>query len=357
MAPPPVAERVQVNPPHWGYWLAGALVLLAGAGAISLRFHRKPPYVSPSPDSSVAAEVRLRRSVAILGFRNLPGRAEDAWLSPVFAEMLDTELGTRGDLRMIPAEDIDRMKRELPPMPGDTLSKATLEHLHNNPGADVVILGSYTPMPGKDETRIRLDVRAQDTADGETIAEEAITGDENNLFDLAARAGTRLRQRLGLPPNSQGDVSAARLALPANERAARLYVDGRAKLWAFEFLTARDVLVQAVAADNSFPARAFGAVRSLVAPGVPGKGSGGGAARTKPCPGAAAGRSPADRGPVLASHERLAQDRRGLSGTIQNVSGQSGLRFVAGYIPDSGSSDSRAGNPGRAAQAASAPGK
>ena len=105
--------------------------------------------------------------------------------------MLDTELGTRGDLRMVSAEDIARVKRELPPNEGDSLAKATLERLRQNPGADMVVLGSYTPMPGKNETRIRLDLRVQDTADGETIAEEAITGEQNNLFDLAAQAGAR----------------------------------------------------------------------------------------------------------------------------------------------------------------------
>ena len=99
----------------------------------------------------------------------------------------------------------------------------------------------------------RLDLRVQDTANGETIAEEAITGDQNNLFDLAAQAGSRLRQRLGLSANSSGDASAARLALPADQRSARLYVDGREKLWAFDFLGARDLLLQAVAADPQFP--------------------------------------------------------------------------------------------------------
>ena len=100
----------------------------------------------------MAAQVQLRRSVAVLGFRNLPGRQEDDWLSPVFSEMLDTELGTRGDLRMVSAEDIARVKRELPPNEGDSLAKATLERLRENPGADMVVLGSYTPMPGKNET-------------------------------------------------------------------------------------------------------------------------------------------------------------------------------------------------------------
>ena len=54
----------------------------------------------------MAAEVQLRRSVAVLGFRNLPGHQEDDWLSPVLSEMLDTELGTRGDLRMVSGEDV-----------------------------------------------------------------------------------------------------------------------------------------------------------------------------------------------------------------------------------------------------------
>jgi eukaryotic-like serine/threonine-protein kinase len=235
------------------YWLVASLALLLLAAGLSFRFYSKPHVTSPSPQASAAAPVRLRRSVAVLGFRNLPGRHEDDWLSPVFSEMLDTELGTRGDLRMVSAEDVARVKHDLPPTGEGTLARGTLERLRQNPGADVVVLGSYTPLPGKDERRIRLDLRVQDTADGETIAEEAITGDKNDLFALAAQAGARLRHRLGLPANSFGDANQARVALPSNERSARLYVEGRAKLWAFDFLGARDLLLKAVAADSEFP--------------------------------------------------------------------------------------------------------
>jgi eukaryotic-like serine/threonine-protein kinase len=235
------------------YWGGAGLGLLLLIGGMFFRFHSSAPYLTAKPAEGVAAQVQLRRSVAVLGLRNLPGRPEDDWLSPVFSEMLDTELGTHGDLRMVSSEDVSRIKRQLPPAQEGTLAKATLEQLRKNPGADVVVLGSYTPLPGKDEQRIRLDLRVQDTADGETIAEEAITGDRNNLFALAAQAGARLRMRLGLGPNSSQDASAARLALPADQRSARLYVEGREKLWAFDFLGARDLLLQALAADPQFP--------------------------------------------------------------------------------------------------------
>jgi eukaryotic-like serine/threonine-protein kinase len=252
LVPPSLAESTKIRS-HRIYWALAGLGLLLLIGGMFFRFHSSAPYLTAKPADGVAAQVQLRRSVAVLGFRNLPGHPEDDWLSPVFSEMLDTELGTHGDLRMVSSEDVARIKQQLPPAPSGTLARTTLEQLRKNPGADVVVLGSYTPLPGKDEQRIRLDLRVQETADGETIAEEAITGDRNNLFALAAQAGARLRMRLGLSPNSSQDASAARLALPADQRSARLYVEGREKLWAFDFLGARDLLLQAVAADPQFP--------------------------------------------------------------------------------------------------------
>jgi eukaryotic-like serine/threonine-protein kinase len=249
---PPIKPK-PASGSHSIYWTAAGLGLLLLITGVFFRFRPRPNPVSPKPQAQAAAQIPIRRSVAVLGFRNLPGRHEDDWLSPVFSEMLDTELGTRGDLRMVSAEDIARVRRELPPNEGVSLAKTTLERLRENPGADMVVLGSYTPMPGKNETRIRLDLRVQDTADGETIAEEAITGEQNNLFDLAARAGARLRQRMGLVANSLGDANEARVALPSDQRTARLYVEGRVKLWAFDFQGARDLLLEAVAIDPKFP--------------------------------------------------------------------------------------------------------
>jgi eukaryotic-like serine/threonine-protein kinase len=44
-------------------------------------------------------------------------------------------------------------------------------------------------------------------------------------------------------------MNAARASLPSSQQAERFYAEGRAKLWGFDFLAARDLLTKAVAAD------------------------------------------------------------------------------------------------------------
>ncbi len=250
---PSVASRQPGVPSrHERYWIVAALVaLIVGAAVYEFRPAARSSSSTAEAGSTVRP-VRLRRSVAVLGFRNLPGRPEDNWLSTAFSEMLSTELASGGGLRLVSGEDVARAKRELPLADEDTLAKATLERLHTNPGADAVVLGSYTLLPGKGANRLRLDVRLQDTAAGETIAEEALTGSEEQLFELASQAGVHLRQSLGVS-SASGETSAVRASLPSNQKAVRLYAEGRAKLWAFDFIGARDLLVEAEAADPQYP--------------------------------------------------------------------------------------------------------
>lgn len=234
--------------------LAGTIGFLVLA--VAILYSLRSSWWRSSPPASAAGALRSvhsRRSVAVLGFRNLPGRREDDWLSQAFAEMLGTELAAGGRLRLVSDEDVARVKRELPLGDEESLAKPTLERLHTNPGADLVVLGSYTPMAEKHGTRLRLDIRVQDTASGETILEDAVTGDEAGIFDLAARAGADLRKSLGVTSLSPEDAVAARASLPANEQAIRLYSEGNAKLWDFDFVGAREDLTRAVAADPQFP--------------------------------------------------------------------------------------------------------
>ena len=221
-------------------------------GAFLFRNLRRPSPSTAEAKSSPRAP-QIRRSVAVLGFRNLPGRKDDDWLSQAFSEMVSTELAAGGGLRVVSDEDVARAKRELPLQNGETLGKSTLEQLRKNPGADVVVVGSYTTMPTKKGDRIRLDIRLQDTVNGETIAEDAVTGSKDDLFELATRAGSHLRERLGvgvLPPDNASVIEAS---LPSNQNAIRYYSEGKAKLWEFDFIGARDLLLKAVAADPNYP--------------------------------------------------------------------------------------------------------
>jgi DNA-binding winged helix-turn-helix (wHTH) protein/tetratricopeptide (TPR) repeat protein len=235
------------------YWIAAILILVLVASAI-YGLRTLPRRVSTRITAGgPGPPIRTRRSVAVLGFRNLPGRSEDNWLSPAFSEMLNTELASDGALRMVPGEDVARVKRELPLADEDTLSKATLDRLRITPGADVVILGSYTALSGSGAKRIRLDVRVQDTVLGETIAEKSFTGSEENLFELATEAGQALRQSLGVSAASAQASLQARAALPSNQEAVRFYTEGQERLWAFDYGHARDLLTKAVAAEPGYP--------------------------------------------------------------------------------------------------------
>src|SRR6185437_1494959 len=234
------------------WWFAGVfLLLLAATMFYVLRPNRHA--VSTAQAETFHPPIHIRRSVAVLGFRNLPGRTEDNWLSPALCEMLNTELGEGGQLRMISGEDVAQAESQLPLRDEDSLGKSTLRDLRVNPGADVVIIGSYTMLRTDPNRKIRLDVRLQDTARGETIAEESVSGDENDLFTLVADLGGRLREKLGATPVSEEGTIATRAALPSNEKAARLYAEGRARLWAFDYFRARDLLNRSIAADPDFP--------------------------------------------------------------------------------------------------------
>ncbi len=232
--------------------IAAFIVVVLGISAYRFQLQRTRIQNKTGVETSPPA-LHVRRSVAVMGFRNLPGRPEDNWLSPAFAEMLGTELAADSALRMVSGEDVARAKRELPLTDEDSLAKETLERLHTNPGADVVVLGSYTPLPGKGERRIRLDVRVQDTEHGETIAEQAFVGNEDDLFELVSQAGTSLRQSLGAAPVSGEAIAQARATLPSKPLAFKLYTQGLERLWAFDFVRARDSLIQAAAVEPAFP--------------------------------------------------------------------------------------------------------
>ena len=166
--------------------------------------------------------------------------------------MLSTELEAGEKLRLVSGEDIARTKLDLPLTDADSLSRDTLARLHKDLNSDLIVLGSYTALGEKPGTRIRLDLRLQDTVAGETIADVAVVGSEADLFDMVSQAGSRLREKLGVEAVSPVEAVSVRGSLPSNRDAARLYSEGLARLRVFDALEARDLLQRAVAADPKY---------------------------------------------------------------------------------------------------------
>ena len=223
--------------------IAALVIVTLLAGLIVSRVRDR---ASPAPP---AAAVASRRSLAVLGFKNLSGRQDEAWISTAIAEMLTTEMAAGEQLRTISGEDVVRTKLDLALTDGDTFGRDTLGRIRGHLGSDLLVLGSYLALGKESGGRIRLDFRLQDTVSGETVAAASESGTEDGLIDLVTRAGAELRQRLGIEPLSASGASVLRASLPSNPEAARLYAEGLARLRVFEALQARELLERAVAAD------------------------------------------------------------------------------------------------------------
>ena len=198
-------------------------------------------------------QVQGRRSVAILGFKNLSSRPDTAWVSTALSEMLATELGAGEKLRVIPGESVARMKIDLSLTGTETVSPEALRQVQKNLGSDFVVDGSYLDLGQDNGKQIRLDLRLQNAAEGKTVATVSETSTEGQLLDLVSRVGRKLRDDLGVEEVSQVESVGIRAATPSNAEAMRFYSEGLSRLRSFDALAARDLLTRAARSDPAYP--------------------------------------------------------------------------------------------------------
>jgi|HubBroStandDraft_6_1064221.scaffolds.fasta_scaffold00432_4 tetratricopeptide (TPR) repeat protein/TolB-like protein len=224
--------------------LAGACgVLLAATvtGVVLVRRAKRP--------ETVITAAPHRRTVAVLGFKNVSNDSQKAWLSTALSEMLTTELSEGDQLRTIPGESVAQMKISLALPDAESFSQKTLHRIRQNIGSDDVVMGSYVPLS---DGQLRLDLRLQDTRAGETLATVTEKGSETQIDDLISKAGAELRVKMGVEPLSEAQTAVVRAALPSNAEAARLYSQGLQDLRISNVLLARDVLEKAIAIQPDF---------------------------------------------------------------------------------------------------------
>jgi DNA-binding winged helix-turn-helix (wHTH) protein/tetratricopeptide (TPR) repeat protein len=225
--------------------LAVLVIAIGGLLAWHYRSLRQQQFSQNTP-------VRVRKSVAVLGFRNLSGRTEDAWLATALSEMLSTELAGGEKLRLVSGEEVANLRLSSPWSQTDTLVRSTTARIGTALNSDVLVLGSYLMIGPADHGQVRLDVRMQDGKTGEILTEVAEVGNTQDLFQLVSIVGAKLRDRLGIQELQSTEQAGVLASLPLDPEAARFYALGVAKLREFDALAAKDLLEQAAQVDPKF---------------------------------------------------------------------------------------------------------
>ena len=203
--------------------------------------------------SNTPASTRSRRTISVLGFRNLSGRRDLDWIATALSEMIQAELSPGSTYRLMPVETAERLRRDLALERPGSLSPESLARLRRAAAVDTVVGGSYVSSgPTSSEPQIRIDVLVQDARTGEPVASVTETGEASRLLDLVSSIGTRLRLSLREPDRVPA-AGHARETLPSSTTALRLYSEGLRKLRDSDALAARDLLLEAVAAEPDFP--------------------------------------------------------------------------------------------------------
>ncbi len=228
--------------------IAAAMVLIiAGASYLARR------EAKPREGSDLTFHGEPRKSVAVLGFRNL-GKTDEEWLGNALPEMLNTDLAAGAGLRMIAGEEVANTTADLAVAKMPSYGKSTLAKLRSILKSDYVIAGSYVASGSQKSDDVRLDVRLQDTGSGEMLASLADSATIGNMPEVLAKICATLRAKMKVTQPSENESAEAQAALAPDPEATRLYTEGLAKLRTLDALGARDPLEKASALEPKWPA-------------------------------------------------------------------------------------------------------
>ena len=178
---------------------------------------------------------------------------DQEWLGAAFPELLRSELGVSGRLRVVTGERTSEAVRDLALAPASEVPDDKLARLHAIAGANLILVGSYLTVAGGDGARVRVDTRVVEVPTGETLVSFAEDAPEAGLLELLGRMGERLRVDLGVGQLSKDEVAALRAMQPGSARAARLRAEGLTQMRRFNFTAAQELLERATAEDPQSP--------------------------------------------------------------------------------------------------------
>ena len=240
-------SQFQTLPKRWNRSVVvlSATLLTAAIGlTYAVRHWHRPGETATKPNA--------RRSVAVLGFKNLSGKPEEGWLSTALSELLTSELAAGEQVRTVPGENLAHMKVSLGLQDEDSYGKDTLSRIQRVVDADEVLVGSYLALGKETGGKVHMDLKLQDVRAGETTAVIVEEGTEDNLPELVSRAGAALLERLGVTGLTPTQAKGVMASASSNSEVNRWYAEGLAKLRLDDAGKARELLQDAIAADPSY---------------------------------------------------------------------------------------------------------
>ncbi len=204
-------------------------------------------------ESPRTLSAQTRPLAAVIGFRNLTGNPDAAWLATALQEMLSMELAASETIRVVSGDTVARARRELGLGSSSSLSTDEIDRISRNLGADLVILGSYFIEEGADDPQIRLDVRVHRRGAEEVVSPVIETGARSDLLKVVSRAGETLRSELGYGAGVPDTATALMASYPADPGATMAYARGLQALRNGDSMKARTSLESAVRIEPDNP--------------------------------------------------------------------------------------------------------
>jgi serine/threonine protein kinase/tetratricopeptide (TPR) repeat protein len=232
--------------------IAIAAVILAAllTGFFLLR-HRSAESADQKSGSQAGQVSAARRSIAILGFKNLSASANDS-LGNILADSLWTQLDT-DEVRFIPPSTVDEMRSNLGLRdPSASFTNDQVAAIKKFLGADVLVTGTYTAEGNPGSEKIAWNIHLIGTDGNKNLGSIGpLPGTENDLNPMILHAGRQIRQTLGISisPTEEARMDAS---LSTNPDAMRYFSDARDKLRNFDVLAATKSLQKSLDADPKF---------------------------------------------------------------------------------------------------------
>jgi serine/threonine protein kinase/class 3 adenylate cyclase/Tfp pilus assembly protein PilF len=211
-------------------------LLLASSAAAWMLLHHGAPSTTPRP------------SIAVVNFTDSTQQPNLQWISTALSETLNTELNAGHVLRVIPEDDVSRIKVDLAGTAQASFGQSLAHLVQQRTKVNFLLTGKFTTNP--QNNNVRVDAQLIDGKKGIPIysfSDESSLSD--GMSDLAHRIAVQVRSHLGLSSPPDPD----RTAMPAKPDATKLYAEGLEHLRNFDAENAKTSLDAAITVDPQYP--------------------------------------------------------------------------------------------------------